>query len=144
MHWLDHSSTFSHLQRLPDKGFIANPRKCEWGMQETDFLGHWLTPAGIKPCPKKIKAVPAVQTQKNLKQLQAFLGLVTCHCDMWPRRAHILALLTNLLKTLKTFKWEDKHTKAFNQMKALIQTDTSLVHPDHDKPFHVESDASDI
>ena len=113
----------------------VNPRKCEWGIQETDFLGHWLTPAGIKPHPKKIKAVLAMQPPKNPKQLRAFLGLATCHRDMWPRRSHTLAPLTDLLKTPKTFKWEEKHTKAFNQMKALIQVDALLICPDHNLPF---------
>ena len=132
------------LKRLQDKGFIINPRECEWGIQETDFLGHWLTPTGIKPYPKKIKAILAMQPPRNLKQLRAFLGLVTYYRDMWPRRSHILAPLTDLLKTPKTFKWEDKHTKAFNQMKALIQVDTLLIYPDHNLPFHIESDASDF
>ena len=29
-------------------------------------------------------------------------------------------------------------------MKSLIQTDTMLVYPDHNKPFHIETDASDF
>ena len=28
------------LQCLQDNGFSINPLKCEWAIQETDFLGH--------------------------------------------------------------------------------------------------------
>ena len=57
------------LQRLQDNGFSVNPLKCEWAVQETDFLGHWLTPQGIKPYYKKVNAIVQLEKPKNLKQL---------------------------------------------------------------------------
>ena len=36
---------------------MINPRKFEWVDQETDCLGYWLTPEGLKPQRENIDAI---------------------------------------------------------------------------------------
>ena len=139
----------SHLEvldkvcaRLESKGFSVNPLKCEFGVKETDFLGHWLTPIGVKPMRKKIQGILDMDEPKDYNTLRSFLGMVTYYRDMWPRRSHVLAPLTALVGT-KKFVWGPPQAKAFIQMKALIAKDTLLAWPDHNRPFFIETDASD-
>ena len=141
--WNEHVTKLEKvLTVLQDKGFAINPLKCEWGIQETDWLGQWLTPIGIKPWRKKINAIVALQSPKNLRELRKFLGAVNFYKDMWKRRSHFQKSLTDLIGK-KNFEWLDIHETAFNKIKSILSTDALLYYPDHNKRFDIWTDSSD-
>ena len=124
--WDEHIHTLNEVfNRLQQNGFSINPKKCEWAVQETDFLGYYLTPNGIKPWSKKVRAILDLQPHKNIKQLRAFICLCNYYCHMWPKRSHVLKPLTNLTGK-KKFIWEQEHQLAFQRMKAIVSTDCLL------------------
>ena len=63
---------------------------------------------------------------------------------MWPHRSHILSPLTELLKTKTRFHWSPECDIAFKHTKSLVASETFLAYPDHNIPFHIETDASDL
>ena len=144
--WKQHLQVLEQVMtRLQDNGFSVNPRKCEWAVQKTDFLGYWLTPTGLKPWRKKIDAVLWLQHPHTVKDLCSFIGAVTYYRTMFPKRAHILAPLTALTSQKSgTVAWSAECQHAFDTIKVILSSDVLLRYPDHNKPFHVYTDASDL
>jgi hypothetical protein len=134
------------LTRLESNGFIINPRKCEWAVKETEFLGHYMTPTGIKPLKRKVEAILKLERPTTITQVRSFIGAVNFYRDMYPKRSHILTPLHELtgLKNGKQFKWLPEHQKAFDAMKAIMAHDAFVRYPDPNKPYHIFTDASDL
>ena len=120
----------------------CNPLKCDWAVQETDFLGHWMTPTSFKPMRSKVDAILKMGRPTNVTQVRSFVGAVNFYRSLWPRRAHVLAPLTELTGDVP-FRWEERHEKAFLEMKAILVSDCLNVYPDYNLPFEIYVDASD-
>ncbi len=119
------------LTRLRDAGLKVNAAKSSFCAHEIEYLGYILTREEIKPQPKKVQAILALNPPNNVKELRHFLGMVQSYRDMWARRSEMLAPLTDLVggcgitKTTKLnktkkkpWRWDSIDQQAFDDVKS--------------------------
>jgi RNase H-like domain found in reverse transcriptase/Reverse transcriptase (RNA-dependent DNA polymerase)/Integrase zinc binding domain len=135
-----------HLQtvftRLQQAGLKVNATKSFFGKSELEYLGFWITRAGIQPLPKKINAILQIAAPTTKRELRRFIGMVNYYRDMWIRRSDILSPLTKLVSKTVKWSWTDAQQNAFDMMKKLLSREALLSYPDFSKPFDVYTDAS--
>ena len=130
------------FSRLRDANLKLNPKKCEFAKQELEYLGHLVTPSGIKPCLSKIKAVQEFPVPKNFKELKSFLGLANYYRRFIKNFAQIAHPLNHLTKKSVKFEWSPECQEAFHTLKSALTTAPILVYPDFTREFHLFVDAS--
>ena len=64
------------LRRLQSVNFRLKAVKCEWGMTSISYLGYLIDCTGIHPSSNKIEAIRNAPEPRNLKEIQAYLGLL--------------------------------------------------------------------
>jgi hypothetical protein len=129
------------LERLSQYGFVVNIKKSFFAVSEIEYLGDWITRDGIQPQPKKVEAIHRLTPPKTKRQLRRFLGMVNYYRDMWKRRSHLIAPLTELVSP--KFLWTKECQTSFEDIKKVISKETLLAYPDFNKKFHVYTDISD-
>ncbi len=144
------------LTRLRDTGLKVNAAKSLFCTHEIEYVGYILTREGIKPQPKKVQAILALNPHNNVKEFRHFLGMVQYYRDMWARHSEMLAPLTDLVgecgetKTTrmnkakkKSWQWDPIHQQVFDDLKAAIAKETVfLAYLNFSKPFEIYTDAS--
>ncbi len=70
----DHPQHAAHLQevlsRLQLHGLVLNAEKCQLGVSEVDYLGHWVSATGIRPLADRTAAIKNFERPTTAKGLQ--------------------------------------------------------------------------
>ncbi|KAK3548395.1 hypothetical protein QTP70_012639 [Hemibagrus guttatus] len=91
----------------------------------------------------KVAAIRDWPTPTTVKELQRFLIFANFYRRFIRNYSSIANPLTSLLRNKpKSLPWTSSAEEAFNTLKEAFTTAPLLVHPDSDRPFIVEVDAS--
>lgn len=132
------------LDRLREHELYAKPSKCSFAQETIHFLGHIIERGRIRMDPKKVQAIEEWQPPKDVHEIRSFLGLTNYYRRFVKRYSEIARPLTDLTKKAEEWKWSSERQVAFERLKMAMTTRPVLSLPDLQKPFEVETDASDF
>ena len=133
------------FERLTEAKLTINLAKSEFGQAQLTYLGHVVGQGKVKPVDAKISAISEFPRPENKKQLMRFLGIAGYYRRFCPNFSTITEPLTRLLNKREKFVWCDKCQKAFQKLKALLNSaPVLLTAPVFNAPFKLAIDASDV
>ncbi|GBG89669.1 hypothetical protein CBR_g49522 [Chara braunii] len=130
------------LERLRQAKYKANRGKCEFAEQELEYLGHYVTPQGIRPLADKIKALPVWPEPTNTTNVRSFMGLAGCYQRFISGYSRIAAPMTRLQSPKVPFVFDDAARRSFQALKTTMLMAPVLSIYDPTLPTRVTTDAS--
>ena len=147
--------------RLQSKNITLNPKKCSFGMKQTEFIGHQIDKEGRSMAEAKINKVLSSSKPTTIKELRSFLGLVNYFRDHIDHHSDRVKPLFDLLKAItgndnlksnkgrcstKPLSWTSASNEAYKDIIAAIAACPKLFYmedDDSEHPIFLKTDASD-
>lgn len=132
------------LKALEEKGMTLNTKKCLFGVDAVDFIGHRLTSNGVTVTDSKVEAVKNFREPKTPAEVSSFLGLVNFVGRFIPNLSTETEPLRRLLKKEVPFEWGSEQKKAFNVLKRRLTEKRTLGYYNPEAKTTVIADASPV
>jgi RNase H-like domain found in reverse transcriptase/Reverse transcriptase (RNA-dependent DNA polymerase) len=131
------------LDLLEKELFFLKLSKCKFEHKSIEYLGIVVENGTLRIDPTKHQGL-ALWPQKlsTIQQVHSTLGVLGYQRPFIPGFTKIAKPLTDLLKKEQSFKWTDECTRAVDKLITIITNNPVLYHPNYDKPFVLEVDAS--
>lgn len=130
--------------RLNRAGLTISSEKSRFCMKKLSYLGYIIDRDGVHPDPEKISAVSNYAVPKNIKDVRRLIGLAGWYRRFIPNFSTITAPLTELTKKGRKFAWNENAENAMKEIQKILVSAPVLANPDYEKPFIIQTDASDI
>lgn len=112
------------LEVLKANNVLLNDKKCIFNTRQIQFLGHELSPEGIKPLNTYVKVIETFREPTTIEEIQSFLGLVNFVSKWIPNLGTSTEPIRKLLR-LKLTKsanittlWKREQRDAFDTSRA--------------------------
>jgi hypothetical protein len=138
-----------HLSAAIDKIGAANlrlnPKKCVFGSDSVEYLGHTLSGDGVRPGQDKAKAMQSAQPPRSVKELRSFCGLANyfrSYIVQFAIKAAPLFKLTRQDSDWKEGELLPEASEAFLRLREEISSRPVMVHPNASGQYHLFVDAA--
>ena len=130
------------LSRMKEVGLKLNPKKCHFTCNQVTYLGHTITPSGLKPNSDHLMAVENFPVPKDIKSLKQFLGLSSFYRRFVRNFAKIAEPLHRLTRKDIPFVWNSDCQQSYEYLKSKLIESPVLAYPNFNEDFCLETDAS--
>ncbi|UYV71706.1 hypothetical protein LAZ67_9000089, partial [Cordylochernes scorpioides] len=130
------------LERIRSAKLTLKPSKCEFGRREVEFLGYVISTGGLKPGPRKIKAIEEFPEPKNVHDIRRFLGLTNFFRRFVKDFARKAEPLSRLTKKGSQFEWKEEQRRSFGGLRKDLVEYPVLAHYNPELKTEVHCDAS--
>ncbi len=131
------------LTRLRDAGIKLNPKKCNFGLTEVDYLGWRISAKGKRISPDRTQPIRDLRAPKSKDEIRALLGLMNYFRIFVPQYAEIVDPIQRGV-TAATFSWTDEQQMALDEVKKILLDDRQLYHLVPDAEIRLYTDASSV
>ena len=101
------------LPLLRNNTLYVKASKCYFGVNQVEYLGHFILGEGVSIDPRKIEVVVNWPKPSSIKEVKGFLGLASYYRRFMKDFGTIAQVLTSLLKGNGKFQWNEKADQAF-------------------------------
>jgi hypothetical protein len=132
------------LRRLHAQNCFVRLEKCVFDATEVEFVGFKIDNQGLHMCHKKVEAIQEWPTPHSKTSVMSFLGFINFYRRFLKGFSEIARPLTDITRKHLPFAWSTEADVAFQTLKRAVMEAPILRHIDMNKPFIIETDASNF
>lgn len=140
---LTDATVLTLLSCISQHNLKLNPDKIKFKTSTAPFMGHILTPEGLKPSTEVVTAVLDMPQPQDKAATRRFLGIITYLSKFCPNLSEVVHPLHDLTHIKQDFLWSEQHSKALIQAKELVSKAPCLRYFDVKAPVMLQVDASE-
>ena len=117
----DHDATLLQLlDRCRERNLKLNREKLQLKRSETPFIGHVLTPKGVKPDPSKVEAILTMERPKDAAAVRRLAGLVNYLSKFLSKLSELCEPLGRLTHKDVEWRWSEEQEEPFERVKHVV------------------------
>ena len=130
------------LQVAEQRNLKFNFAKCQFDQTQLEFFGYIFSAGRISPSGNKVQAIKDASVPKNASEVRSFLGMVQYCGRFIPKLADISAPLRALTHKDAKWTWGPRQKQAFENLKHVLTTETTMAYFDSSKNTELYVDTS--